>query len=485
MELNSSENCLAVIASGARALRDRDFDAADKLLSAGLLMSQSAPGEHLHPLTALALYHISLLRLLESRPADSHRIREQASTVLERASEFMQSGLFHLLMSRVLVELGEFRRAIPFCEQTIELAREWESPAALAETLWRAGQCYARSGLKDHAVVPLRAAVKILQNQTGDPLLPAALLTLGNALRKSSPAEAESYYRQAAELHVARGQFQSATPTWVNLGVLCSEQGRHEEALEHYRRVLRFREQTPGTPSVRMGTLLNNIANCYRRMGKFADALASVDRAIKALEPLGGQELASAYGTRGLIFRDAQRDAEAVDWLRKAYDQQQKAPCANFDTLIEDLENEIAALRRLGRTEDLRIARQKLESVRAQVAAVPKTEHDLGSVDTSPRNAVIVELNFGSDGNSPYSPQASAKFGFRLSDLLTEQDGGSYSGRVVVPETTTLMFYGDDAEKVFQVLEPVLRSEEMCQGARVTIRNNGQFREFVLPSRVM
>lgn len=151
----------------------------------------------------------------------------------------------------------------------------------MADMLWHVGNCYSRCGLKDHASVPLRAAAKVFLNHPEDPRLSAVLVALGNALRKSAPSEAESFYRKAADLHVARAQLQSATPAWVNLAILCSEQCRYAESLEYNDRVLRVREQSMNTPPERIGSVLNNIANCYRRMAKFTEALESVDRAIR------------------------------------------------------------------------------------------------------------------------------------------------------------------------------------------------------------
>ena len=60
--------------------------------------------------------------------------------------------------------------------------------------------------------------------------------------------------------------------------------------------------------------------------------------------------MASAYGTRGLIFLDKGQDSEAVEWLRRAYEHYQTLPSPNFDIIAEDLNREIAALQRLGRT---------------------------------------------------------------------------------------------------------------------------------------
>ena len=77
-----------------------------------------------------------------------------------------QTVPFHNLISNVLMDLRECRRAIPFCERAIQLVleREQGEPTAVAELLAREGRCYAQSGLKDHAAIPLRAALKKVQS---------------------------------------------------------------------------------------------------------------------------------------------------------------------------------------------------------------------------------------------------------------------------------------------------------------------------------
>ena len=44
------------------------------------------------------------------------------------------------------------------------LEREQGEPTAVAELLAREGRCCAQSGLKDHAAIPLRAALKTVQS---------------------------------------------------------------------------------------------------------------------------------------------------------------------------------------------------------------------------------------------------------------------------------------------------------------------------------
>jgi tetratricopeptide (TPR) repeat protein len=147
------------------------------------------------------------------------------------------------------------------------------------------------------------------------------------------------------------------------------------------------------TPAVAI--TLNNIANCYRRMGKFEEAFTAVSRAIVLLEDRGGSELASAYGTRGLIFLDQGKDAGAVEWLRKAYEHHQKLQSPNLNTIADDLNREIAALRRLGRADELKDAEARLTSVHTAMKAVPQVNRDLSVLDGPAQCAVFVELNVG------------------------------------------------------------------------------------------
>lgn len=483
--LQEWEKCLAVIAAGMDALQRGDYATAEKAFVATLLLARPLPPDQARDIRSLMLCNMSLLRSRQGRSDEAQKIHEQAMAQLNDTVASARDGLFVYMMVGALMDLGEFRQAIPFCEQWIQSEMEQNEPSAAAEILRRAGTCYLRTGLRDHAAVILRQALKIFRTMAGDPRLPDILMNMGHALRKSSPTEAEQYYQQAAEWHAARGQVESATPAWVNLGIVCSEQGRHAESLAYYEKALRVRERSPAIPPERLGTLLNNIANCYRRMGKFADALRSVDRAIALLAPAGGSALASAYGTRGLIFRDDGQDANAVEWLRKAELEHQRQRSPNLETVAEDLENQVAALRRLGRGEEAQTAEVRLASIRAAMTAVPKLGHDLSKLKATTESAVLVELAFGSRAGKRYGRKEIVGLADRLSEVVGTAAAGWYGGDAVIPESTTLMFYGPDGELLFRSMEPILLKEPMCEGARVTIRNVGKHREVFLPGPVM
>src|SRR5579884_1297545 len=108
--------------------------------------------------------------------------------------------------------------------------------------------------------------------------------------------------KRTAALWEKGGAYAQAATAWVNLGILCGEQGRLEESLQWYEKVRRVRQADPGTTHARLGSLANNIANLYRRMKNFELATREVEDAIRLLQ--GDPLLAHAYGTYGLILQD-------------------------------------------------------------------------------------------------------------------------------------------------------------------------------------
>jgi tetratricopeptide (TPR) repeat protein len=189
--LSPVEQCLAFIAHGADALQDGNLTLAEGAFRVALAGAKAAPADQGRNLVPLVLLKMSRLRQRQDREDDARQLREQAIAQLEQNPPSLPNASFHFSMANALMEFGENRRAIPFWEQAIQLD-DVKEPIGQAHMLARVGECYNRSGLKDHAAIPSRAAIKIFRKYPEDPRLSAALITLGNALRKSSPAEAEA-----------------------------------------------------------------------------------------------------------------------------------------------------------------------------------------------------------------------------------------------------------------------------------------------------
>jgi hypothetical protein len=186
-----------------------------------------------------------------------------------------------------------------------------------------------------------------------------------------------------------------------------------------------------------------------------------------------------------LIFRDWGRDEDAVKWFRKSSAEHQRQPSPNLETLSEELENEAAALERLDRRDEASSARDRLKSVRATMTGIGPLDLEFGDLKRPAGAAVLVELDFGTRPGSMYGKSDAARLELRLSDVLESQGVGYCGGRVWIPESTTLLLYGADAEAMFHAVQPLLLEEPMCAGARVTVRQGDQHREVLLPRPVM
>ena len=167
------EQCLRAVSHASHSAQQGKLAVAEKSLRMALHLARTAPQEQGSHLLPLALFHMSLLRHRARKEEEAQQLREQAMGLLEANSNPMESAKFQYLMAKVLYRLGEYRRALPFWEQAIGLAGEETDSTMMAEMLHTMGDCYCRIGLRDHATVPLRTALKIYRASPENPRLAA------------------------------------------------------------------------------------------------------------------------------------------------------------------------------------------------------------------------------------------------------------------------------------------------------------------------
>jgi tetratricopeptide (TPR) repeat protein len=463
-----------------------NLPAADKMIEIALRLTDGVPVDEADGFRALGLCSLTFLREKQGRLDDATREREEAMALVDRVSKPDVPGkmFFPDLMSALLMDLREYRRAIPFCERAVQQRLETNDSIEVASMLSRQGHCYSYCGLKDQAAIPLRAALKILRNYPQEPCLNEVLIGLGNALRKSAPSEAEELYKEAANIHEAKAHLESATAAWVNLGVLYAEQGRNSEALSYYQKALEVREKSPGTSPFRIAMLLNNIANCHRRSCDFEEALRLIDQAIEMLESEKTSKIAAAYGSKGQILQDAGQDVDAVEWLQRSYAERQKQPNPDYELLIENLGYEITSLKRLGRSEDIAEAEARMANVRETMRAFPGARVDVSSLTVEPAGAVLIELAFGSRSGTRYGKRDAEAVLEQIFEILSRAKLGDSGSRVVTPESITLIFYGENAQAMFEAMDQFLSDHLILAGAVVSIRQGKNVRQVVIPTIV-
>lgn len=474
------EILIKVIAQAVDATQRGQLDMAEKGFSSLERIADSEPSTLLRHVKPLALLGLALVRSRQRDPDKSRVLREQAVAIIDDDCKNIPLATFHYFMALEFFRLLDYRNALPFWEIALQHARPDMDPMLVAEMLQKLGECYSRMGLGDYAAIPLRAALKILHKCPEHPWRPATLITLGNALRKTHPAEAEASFREAAEIYAGKLQYQSAAPAWVNLGILCAEQGRFEESLEFYTRVLRVRENDASTTPDRIALLHNNIAGCYRRWKKFDEALASVDRSIN-LFPASDPQRAYAYSTKAMTLRDAGRDDEAVTWFRTAIAERKKQASPSFEACLDDLQGLIDALKRLDRASEVPPVEEELAQVRRQRDSIQSSQTGADRAEFS-GGSVLIEIPNTNDAD-PRTREQIRDLVYSLAGALAEADIGRISGHITSPETRTLIFTGGDAERLFGFLSPHLSVDPFFSGAHIVIRQADHSRELLLPTR--
>ena len=482
----SIEDCLGLVYSALIHCRNSRLDNAKKSLAVALLTAPELPQEFLGDFQVAFCCATLLVQSRLVPGSVTAEMRSQARVLLESCKIEEASELFAALMFDVLTDLGEYRQAIPFGDRALNTAIEQKKPVSIGDWLRKIGDCYSRLGLRDHAAIAYRASVRIFRNESADPRLPVVLLALGNSIRKSNPVEAEALYKEAAGLWESKGQLQSATPAWTNLAIVASDRQRFEEALGYYERVRQVREGSAGTPAVQIGRLYNNVASCYRKMGRFGEAHQAIGRALQILEQLRSETaeqantLASAFGTKGMILRDEGRDSDSIEWFRRACAEFEKQPNPNAENVIEELEHLAAALKQVKRTDEARAVEEKIESVRSAAAQVKSLNYDTEAPVNVTEGTLLIELPGGFRGGD--TELNVAKLGICIDESLKEQNLGSWSGLVRIPECATLICYGPDAQAMYQGIESVMRGDSRFEGALITIRQGQEQRQVAMPS---
>lgn len=480
-ETDPFDQALEILAAMAPAIKAGKLSLVEASLQTILQLETQMSSAEAAEIKPLLLLHEGLLyRQRNNEPEEARRHLEEAVQLVESAPREPASMRYCELMARAFMRMADARHAIPYWEHALQLGSDTLDSVMQAEMMLWLGNCYLTSGLSEHAAIPLRAAVKIFRLAAGDPHLPDALMALATAVKQSHPDEAEALYRESADLYSSQMKLESATSPWLNLGVLCSQRGRHEEAAELYERVLRIREQARSTSAGSLATLLNNMASNYRRMKKLREAHATIDRAIEMLPP-GDKVLASALGTRGMIYLDEGNDQDAVKCLQGAIEEFHRQASPNLVSMTDDLERLIGALTRLGRLQEAAAAQQELDELRARIRATPQSKVE-SSANAELAGALLIELSGINRLRKKSGRNEVETLVEKARELIRLRDVGYYRGKVSIPESTTLVFHSASPEALWSAIESCVMAEPIAAGARITIRDGATHREVVVPT---
>jgi tetratricopeptide (TPR) repeat protein len=288
----------------------------------------------------------------------------------------------------LLLEMGHARRAIPILEAAVGLGQRAEGQLSRTTfRLERVGMAYLRVGVHANSVAAFGKVVDILTREKGRDAssLASPYINLGNGYKRMQQfQDAERCYHEALRLYQVNGveDPEQLSIALLNIGVVCAETGRNEEAERYYLQVLQMRIQALGRNHWRVGHTYNNLANCRRRLRDFKSAEDYAQKAAEILDTRP-ESLCNVIETQSRIFEDQGRVEEALAATTRAREIQQNLSSPDLSELATLFEREGLLAGRSGDEERAADCRSRASQIRQTLAAAPPADRDLTNLDDS------------------------------------------------------------------------------------------------------
>jgi tetratricopeptide (TPR) repeat protein len=284
--------------------------------------------------------------------------------------------------------MGHARRAIPILEAAVGLGQRAEGQLSRTTfRLERVGMAYLRVGVHANSVAAFGKVVDILTREKGRDAssLASPYINLGNGYKRMQQfQDAERCYHEALRLYQVNGveDPEQLSIALLNIGVVCAETGRNEEAERYYLQVLQMRIQALGRNHWRVGHTYNNLANCRRRLRDFKSAEDYAQKAAEILDTRP-ESLCNVIETQSRIFEDQGRVEEALAATTRAREIQQNLSSPDLSELATLFEREGLLAGRSGDEERAADCRSRASQIRQTLAAAPPADRDLTNLDDS------------------------------------------------------------------------------------------------------
>ncbi len=309
--------------------------------------------------------------LAQAPSPDTENIPDSA-TPKAKADQLFQTGVEQF-------RTGKFDEALETYKQVLEIRKQLEDKAGIAQTLNNIGNVYSNQGEYSQALDVLQQALtarKELNNRPGTAEtlnligfvyqrqrdFPKALNLHQEALDIATtsgdrPNQGESlhniaavkasqgqldqaleFYQQALTIRDEVGDRRDQGRTLNNIGVVYFSQGNYDKALETYQKALTVRREINDNAGV--GRLLNNIGFVYRQKGEDSQALKYFQQAVVMLESIGDQKsVGRIYGFMGELYQKQGTETKALEAYEKGLEAAKAA---------EDKTGQLEALNYLG-----------------------------------------------------------------------------------------------------------------------------------------
>lgn len=207
-----------------------------------------------------------------------------------RALELARRSGRRLVQVTALTKLADTSRVSGRCSQALDqldqvllLARQLESPHALAQVYLARGRCEQQIGRTELAIGSMRKAVELAESAGELELLAATLLDYASALAQKlgvDPAGTERL-RRAAESYEKHEQLGPAVGALLNFVQQLIRQTDRYDELEPLQRRIEFLSRDVDDPAITAGAIVLRAMLAYRQ-DRFPDAMRALEQARAA-----------------------------------------------------------------------------------------------------------------------------------------------------------------------------------------------------------
>lgn len=322
----------------------------------GRLEKTKDPEEQVELLRQLAFMFVN---------TDLDRCRSVAEEIIALAEPLKHwEGLadaYHAL-ARVAAKTIDYELAIQHMNKALGYLENSSNLTLQAKIYDGLGVIYSHMGQFELSITSSEKAIALYE-EANEPLGLKAngYNNIGNSYgRMGNLEQAEIYYTKALEVVVASGNLDKTPNLRVNLAIIKGLKGEKEQAIVELKQCLSEYEQSEH--KVGIAECNNNLANIYRSINRYADAMKHYVKAIAVLKDIGHkQSLADAYVGLAKVYmslagwHEALEQVELSEMIHQTIDH----PNGKLDSLKIKAE----VLKHLGRSKEAEVLEDQADSL--------------------------------------------------------------------------------------------------------------------------
>jgi CHAT domain-containing protein/tetratricopeptide (TPR) repeat protein len=221
-------------------------------------------------------------------------------------------------MGEVRANLSEYDTAISTLNQALALHKEVNNRAGEAEAINYIGFVYRKLGEYSRSLELHRQALEIARQIANRQVEGESLHNIAAVSADLGEyGEALELYRQALAIRRQIGDRRGEGRTLNNMAGVCDSLGDSQQALEYYRQALAIRQEIGDRAGV--GRILNNIGVLYRQQAEYSQAQEYFERALPIFQEIGDRaSFNSTLNSLGALYESVGKYPEALASYQQA-----------------------------------------------------------------------------------------------------------------------------------------------------------------------